>query len=120
MAAARQLVKTWREVFGAEQPTVLLGVLADKEVTAVCQALAPLAERFVAVPVRSGRAGPVEALEATLRTVAPGVEVCTAASLEAGLAMAGDEPILITGSLFLVGEALALLDGVPMETVSTQ
>ncbi len=117
-AAARRLVETWGEVYGG-RPTVVLGVLADKEVEAVCRELAALAGEFIAVPVRSGRAGPVGELVALLHEVAPGVPVREAASLEEGLQMA-QGAMLVTGSLFLVGEALALARGEALEAISAQ
>lgn len=107
-AAAARLVQTWREVFGEEKPHLILGIVADKDVSAVVRALIPLANGFTAVPVRSPRALTADKLAACLRENGAG-NVQTAPSL--GLALeTAPRPLLITGSLFLVGEALSLLE----------
>ena len=36
-AAASRLVQTWRENYGKEQPVILLGILRDKDVAAICR-----------------------------------------------------------------------------------
>jgi len=121
-AAAARLVQTWREIYGEEQPVVLLGVLRDKDVAAICRELAPLGARFVATLVHSVRSSTAEALAKTVRIAAPGTPCCVAGSAEEGLARAQAEAhkagrrVLVTGSLFLIGEALALLEGEKAET----
>ena len=123
-AAARRLAHTWHEEFGDyHRATVIVGILRDKDVPAICRALEPLAARFLAVPVRSPRAASPDELLAALAPVAPGtparaVPEGLAAALEQ--ARAWPEPILVAGSLFLVGEALALLTGGPAPEVSWQ
>ncbi len=113
-AAARRLAHTWREEFGdRHRATVILGILQDKDVAAICQALAPLAERFLAVPVRNPRTFAAAELGAVLSQVGGGVPVAEAPDLAGALqtARGETETILVTGSLFLVGEALAFLTG---------
>jgi len=101
-----QLVTTWREVIGAERALVIFGALRDKDYTEMLRALEPIAEEFWFVPLESTRAETPEQL----------AEKCPFphrifSSLEAALTEAGEQPrrILVTGSLFLVGEALELL-----------
>ena len=113
-AAARRLAHTWHEEYGDHhRAAVVLGILHDKDVGGICRALEPLAARFVAVPTRSPRSTPPEELLATLAHAAPGVPARAANDVPAALADArqGGGPVLVTGSLFLVGEALALLTG---------
>ena len=116
-AAAARLVQTWREEYGSERPVVLLGILRDKDVAAICREFAPLAARFIATPVQSVRSCTAEALAGTLRAAAPETPVCLAASAAEGLSLAQREAratgrrVLVTGSLFLIGETLALLQG---------
>jgi dihydrofolate synthase/folylpolyglutamate synthase len=107
-AAAARLATTWREVFGEERGTIVLGVLGDKDVRAICAALAPIAARGIAVPVQNPRSSQPEDVAAQWREVAPGLRCETAPHLAAalGAAMAGSDRVLICGSLFLVGEAL--------------
>ncbi len=111
-AAAQRLVLTWREVFGDERPTVILGVLADKDVTGVCRALLPLAVEFIACPVNSPRTAPPQEIARILRSLDAGAACRIADSLPHAIALAAAQPrpILITGSLFLVGETLAHFD----------
>jgi dihydrofolate synthase/folylpolyglutamate synthase len=104
--AAAQLVRTWREEFGAERSLVIFGALADKNFGAMFATLAGIAEEIWIVPVRSARAANPETLAAAAPMPARIFE-----SLEAGLAEAArqDRRVLVTGSLFLVGEALEIL-----------
>jgi dihydrofolate synthase/folylpolyglutamate synthase len=109
--AAAQLAATWREEFGAEKATLILGMLADKDASGVAAALLPIAARVVCVPVRSPRALPPAELAALLRAQSPAVPVSVADTLDAALAQARSDSarILIAGSLFLEGEALVHL-----------
>ncbi len=120
-AAARRLVQTWRECFGEQQPVVLLGILRDKDVAAVCDALAPLGAMFVVAPVHSIRSCTAGELAQAVRAAAPATPCQCAGSVEEGLAMARSKAretgrrVLVTGSLFLIGETLALLEGAKAE-----
>ena len=123
-AAARRLAHTWHEEYGdRHRATVIVGILRDKDFPAVCRALEPLAARFLAVPVRSPRAASPDELLAALAHAAPGIG---ARAVPEGVATAmaqargWPEPILIAGSLFLVGEALAILTGARAPEVSWQ
>jgi dihydrofolate synthase / folylpolyglutamate synthase len=120
-AAAARLVTTWREVCGPAPATIILGVLADKDIAAIVRALAPIAARFIAVPVENSRTCPLAQLAAHIREHSPAVPCTEAASLHEALKAAeiSPDPILVTGSLFLVGTTLALLNHTPAET-STQ
>ena len=123
-AASRRLAHTWHEEYGGHgRATVILGVLRDKDYTAICRALEGLAARFLTVPTRSPRAASPDELLAALALAAPGTP---ARAVPAGVAAALEqarqwpEPILVTGSLFLVGEALAVLTGQDRPEVSWQ
>ncbi|MDQ3623293.1 MAG: Mur ligase family protein, partial [Verrucomicrobiota bacterium] len=110
-AAAKQLAQTWRDFYGDSPATLILGVLGDKDLRGICTELLPLAERVITVRVRSPRSSDPEALRAVVREVRPPCDCVAAADLEAALEIADrySEPILIAGSLFLVGEASARL-----------
>ena len=112
-AAAKRLLQTWREVFGGEKATLILGVLKDKDVAAVCRELLPVASACIVTPVRSQRTSTTRELQATIRKLASGVDCRVAAGFSHALEMAAlsAEKILVTGSLFLVGEALAFFEG---------
>ncbi len=110
-AAAAALARTWREVFGERKATLILGVMRDKDVRGVCAALAPIAARVLAVRVDNARSCTAEELAAIASAAIAGASIEPAACLGAALtvAEAHPEPILIAGSLFLVGEALVAL-----------
>ena len=120
-AAARRLAHTWHEVYGDHhRATLVLGILRDKDLPAICRAVAPLAARVLAVPVRSPRSAAPAEIAGALAQIAPGVETRVMESLAEALeaARAHPEPVLVAGSFFLVGEALAALTGqdAPMES----
>jgi dihydrofolate synthase / folylpolyglutamate synthase len=106
--AAERLASVWREVHGEEKPTLIFGAMSDKDIGRVLKALAPLASRILCVRVANPRAEAPEVLAETARIHAPGVEIATHDSLADALACAvGESRVLIAGSLFLIGEALA-------------
>jgi dihydrofolate synthase/folylpolyglutamate synthase len=113
-AGAKQLAKTWLDVFGTRKATVILGILRDKDTDAICRALAPISERLIATSVRSERTCSPEEVRAAFESAAAGISVPieTATDLPSALAAAETSPrVLVTGSLFLVGEALAFFEG---------
>jgi dihydrofolate synthase/folylpolyglutamate synthase len=108
--ACRQLVQTWTEVMGTRSCTVIFGGLRDKQLGAMASILEGIATRFILVPVRSQRSVSSSELAEMVQVQRPTFHVPTVReALE--LAGASQDPILVTGSLFLVGETLALLQG---------
>jgi len=117
-AAAARLVATWREEFGDERATIVLGILRDKNVAEICAALAPIAESFVATPVRNPRSSSAAEICASLASAAPNAHCTAAENFREAMKIAESSAsafraaknrsgkILICGSLFLVGEAL--------------
>jgi dihydrofolate synthase/folylpolyglutamate synthase len=121
-AGARCLALTWREVFGDEQATLILGMLEDKDLRGVCEALLPLAARVLAVPVRSPRGCAAAEVHRVVGELAPDLECAIAPKLPHAVrvALALRERTLVAGSLFLVGETLALLQDESVAEVSAQ
>ncbi len=121
-AAARRLVETWREVHGDNRATLILGILADKDMRGICEALLPIASRVIAVPVRSDRTSTTDALVTLFMGLNPSVDCTTAPDLQTALQIAREssDRILVTGSLFLVGEALAIAENRPVPVASAQ
>ncbi len=113
--AARVLVPTWREVFGDQKATLILGILADKDLRGICRALAPIANSVLLPRIRSGRAAPPEMLAGTLSALTPPLPCSIASSINEALelARAHPNPVLVTGSLHFAGEVLASLRGQP-------
>ncbi|PWU17172.1 MAG: bifunctional folylpolyglutamate synthase/dihydrofolate synthase [Verrucomicrobia bacterium] len=90
--------------------TLILGVLEDKDWAGMCKILAPLAKRILLVTVQSERSAAPEKLAGACRRANPRAEVLACPSLRAALADAATDPfVVITGSLYLVGEAMELL-----------
>src|SRR6185369_303230 len=116
MAGVETLVSALTERFEKKSLTLIFGILQDKDWPAMCRRLAPLADRIFPVRVASDRAAKPEDLVAVCREANAAAEVESCDSLKEALAKAGQtSPVVVTGSLYLVGEALALL--APQETV---
>jgi dihydrofolate synthase/folylpolyglutamate synthase len=103
--SAAALVKTWSEVFADRRATVVFGALADKDYPEILSILEPLAERFLFVRVDNPRSESPTTLASRINHPSQ-----IHATLKSALRAALDfpEPVLVTGSLFLAGEALGL------------
>ena len=109
-AGAETLSETLQKNFPTERPTLILGVLQDKDWQHICETLAPLAGRIFTVPVSSERSAGPEELAKACRKENPSSTVIACHSLGDALDQtAGDGFVVITGSLYLVGEALERL-----------
>ena len=77
----------------------------------MCQILAPLAARILLVPVRSERTTQPQELAEVCRGANPHATVKSCASLPEALQESAADPfVVVAGSLYLIGAALALLD----------
>ena len=111
-ASAEALTDVLQEEFPGQRPTLLIGMLADKNWECTLAWLAPLAARVVCVPVSSERS------LAPVRLVKEAQSSCEQvehhASVADGLAAVQDAPLLVvTGSLYLIGEVMEQLDLMP-------
>jgi len=93
---------------------LLFGIMADKNVEEVARLLFPLARRIVLTRTRAGRAAP------TIEIVKRSGDLATSARRQAqprrALALARSlarpgEPVVVAGSLYLVGEVKRILGG---------
>ena len=108
--SAAALRDAFTQEFPNLKPVLVLGVLADKDWLSIAKTLAPLARRLVLVPVNSARTLAPEELRPICRKANPAARTEVCSSLAAGLERIRQEPfIVITGSLYLVGEAMELL-----------
>jgi dihydrofolate synthase/folylpolyglutamate synthase len=117
--AARRLASTWREEYRGRRCTLIFGALADKDPAALLAELVPLAEEVFLVRIDSPRSADPEALAAGI--LAPKKVVHTVHTLsqafdrvfgcEKSASISSGSPVLLAGSLFLVGEALSFLSG---------
>lgn len=101
------LVETTRDVLGGRKVQLVFGVLEDKKVEPMLRQLAPVAERLLLVRPEDARGRD----PAGLRSLWPGpVEVVGTVPAALGrLLDASCGPVLVTGSLALIGEARAWL-----------
>jgi len=109
-AGARALASYLGETYGRRLPMVV-GIMRDKNVDALIEALAPAASQFVMAAASSPRAATPGELRASAARVAPGVACFESASPQDAVATAltlGD-PIVVAGSLYLAGEVRANL-----------
>jgi dihydrofolate synthase/folylpolyglutamate synthase len=102
---------------GLERPTIVFGAMRGKKVGAVLRALAPLEPRFVFTRVSDAGAHDPADLARSWRRVSGGGRSRTAATpREALAAAAGDsDPIIVAGSLYLVGAVRAMITGTAEE-----
>ncbi|HVU26561.1 MAG TPA: folylpolyglutamate synthase/dihydrofolate synthase family protein [Verrucomicrobiae bacterium] len=92
------------------QITLILGILQDKDWRRICEILAPLAEQIFCAPVASERAANPDELAEACRQINPRAEIFACSSLaEAMQKISAENFIIVTGSLYLVGEALEIL-----------
>jgi len=104
VAASERLVQTWRECYPGASPTIVFGGLRDKELDKMLSVLALIAARFFLVPVNNPRGENPASIRlpgGISGVMFPSVQE----AVEAAYKLA--EPILVTGSLFLVGEVLS-------------
>ncbi|MGI8603548.1 MAG: bifunctional folylpolyglutamate synthase/dihydrofolate synthase [Verrucomicrobiales bacterium] len=113
---ARALAGTWREVFASEKATIILGAVTQKNYRGIVDALRPIAAEWIFTTVNSPRAVSARQLAATV----PGARIaenCAQALALAGIDLStaadpgrrGPQRVLVCGSLYLAGEALAAL-----------
>ncbi|WP_395638507.1 bifunctional folylpolyglutamate synthase/dihydrofolate synthase [Pseudolysinimonas sp.] len=114
---AKALAAAMTEYFDFQRIAVVIAVLGDKDAHGIFAELAPVADRFHVTTSQSDRATPVDDLADIARSVAAEDAVIPfedfAEAVETARAWAADGPsraVLITGSITLVGEAIALAD----------
>ncbi len=107
--SAQVLADTWKRSFPGKQASLVFSAVAGKNIAGILEILTPLASRIFLCPVDTPRAVSPAELVGYLPSVAPPHE--TFGSFESAFAAASshEEPVLVAGSLFLVGEARAFL-----------
>lgn len=107
--AALALAWTWKTEHPDEKATIIFGGSTGKDLIEIMWPLAEIAERWILTPFQSSRSVPVEELGEALADADEDGEWLQAESLADAWAKAQSYPerILVTGSLFLVGEFLS-------------
>ncbi|HOX59339.1 MAG TPA: folylpolyglutamate synthase/dihydrofolate synthase family protein [Candidatus Paceibacterota bacterium] len=110
VSGAQILVAAVKDYFPSAKPTLVLGILRDKDWPGMCRILAPLAGRILLVPAPSERSATPQELAEACRRANPTARVSSYPSLGEALAStSGDDFVTVAGSLYLVGEAMELL-----------
>jgi dihydrofolate synthase/folylpolyglutamate synthase len=111
VAGAKVLREAIKKGFPSEKNRALvLGILQDKDWREICEILSPLAAEIFTVPVPSARSANPKELAEICRAANPAAEIFICHSLREALRKISTENlIVVTGSLYLVGEALVLL-----------
>ncbi len=107
--AAKVLSDTWKTQFPATKASLVFSAVAAKDISGVLEILAPLASRIFICPVDTPRAVSATELAAYLPEGAAPHETFGAFESAFAAARAHGAPVLVAGSLFLVGEARAFL-----------
>ncbi len=109
LVLASAIAQAWPQP--AARPTVVLGVLADKDATGIVGALAPVVSAFVVTEPRSARAMDAGELAAIIEAET-GVPPMVVRDLSQALHSAmntSDAGVVVTGSLTTAGQARAVL-----------
>jgi dihydrofolate synthase / folylpolyglutamate synthase len=104
--ATKALVSALQEKFPEEKFTILFAAFADKDAENTLKLLAPLAEEFVFTDVKSTRKTcPPERLKKIIKE-STNIPVKITDTPASGLKLPRKARLLVTGSLYLVGEVL--------------
>jgi dihydrofolate synthase/folylpolyglutamate synthase len=108
-AGAGALARALRDL-GLRRPAIVFGAMRTKRVHAVLRALAPLEPRFVFTRVGDPGAHLPEELARMWRRVA-GTRADTAPTPDDAIRRATGDPIVVAGSLYLVGAVRGMITG---------
>jgi dihydrofolate synthase / folylpolyglutamate synthase len=112
-AGAAALARSLRAL-GMRRPTIVFGAMRGKRVPDVMRALAPLRPRFVFTQVDDPGAHEPAWLARSWRRIT-GNAAATASTPREALLRANGDPIVVAGSLYLVGAVRGLLTGTEEE-----
>jgi dihydrofolate synthase/folylpolyglutamate synthase len=113
-AGARALATALLEEFVVDRRTLVVACLADKDLRGILEGLAPATGRLIVTTNRSPRAAPAERLRKEAEALGLRAEVApdVASAARRAIDEAGEtEAVVVTGSLYTVGEARELLLG---------
>ncbi|MDD5557218.1 MAG: cyanophycin synthetase [bacterium] len=116
-AAAAAAAAALGDVYPGRRWVLVIGILADKDIDGICDALAPAASEIVATAVRCRRSAEAGLVARACRRRARG-GVFEEERLPAALERADElvarglaDGVFLTGSTYLVGEAMELTEG---------
>lgn len=108
------LVASLQEEYPTTRWHVLIGMMGDKNVDLILERLAPITKGLIATSVGGGRSIPAQDLAQRATAILSDVPVLASETVADGLDMARAEAgpqgaVLVTGSLYLVGDVRSLL-----------
>lgn len=120
LASAFTLQKSIQDIFSSKKIILILGISSDKDIEGVGKILCPMATKVIFTKALNPRAAKPELLESKLWSYCKNYVL--ADQLDTSLDLAKkiadqDTLILITGSLYLVGEALKITQSLNLEEV---
>jgi dihydrofolate synthase/folylpolyglutamate synthase len=107
---AAAVAEAWPD--GTRKPWCVLGVLRDKDAESMVAALSPAVERFVVTQSHNPRARSADELAAIVQRVTgewPETIADIGPAIAFARAHAGERGVIVTGSLYTVGDARALM-----------
>jgi dihydrofolate synthase/folylpolyglutamate synthase len=115
-ASAAALARTLGSFTAQGSITFVLGVSKDKDVENICNRLAPLAKNCIVTKADNPRAMSTSDISAILEKYMARTQIAQARNVQEALNTvcknaAPDDLIVVTGSLFIVGEAREFLTG---------
>ena len=111
---ALTLQRSLKDHFNKKSLVFILGMVNEKDGSGFCQNIAPIADRIILSPVKSDRSANPSTFEPVCQTANPKAKTLVVASLRQALEQCEKEHfVIITGSFYLVGEALEQLGIAP-------
>jgi dihydrofolate synthase / folylpolyglutamate synthase len=107
--SAGVLATTWRQHFPNQKAALIFSAVGGKDIAGILEILAPLASELFLCPVHTPRAVSAAELASHLSHHSPPHRTFSSFEQAFTAASAQSDPILVAGSLFLVGEARAFL-----------
>lgn len=111
IASAQALKKAVKDNFHYQRLILVLGISCDKDIKGICQEICPLADQIVITEANSPRAADTRIIEQVIRRQKPAykkqiiqTKTVKEARLQALKTARQEDLILVTGSLFVVGE----------------
>jgi dihydrofolate synthase/folylpolyglutamate synthase len=119
VASATALNREMHLLFPFAEVTLVLGISSDKDIQGIAQALSSLPNRVILTAAKSPRAAKAEELRRALSSCFAGAQIQTSEDVASALKSAGEQTpkqglILVTGSLYVVGEAMQALGVLPL------
>ncbi len=108
------LATSLKELFPGEKPVFVLGILDDKDLGTFANALGPIASRLVIARPETPRAYPPETIARAFSShfEEPLIVAKVSEAVDRAISIAGrDGLVVVTGSIYTAGEALAHLQG---------